>query len=182
MSLGRDKSQLEDGLRLAWGQLLSRYTSGKIVLARERDLEGHLTSICKELIAKDSPGLIGNQEVHLDKKVDLRTGVPDRPLLVELKLYHDPADWKESSTMTNTVESDLKFAKGREDVHVGIIDTIPSTTRPSIPFRLEWQLIRINEAAFQQHYANIAPQSSPRREQEQRAVLVKGSELATQTS
>lgn len=63
--------------------------------------------------------------------------------------------------MINTVESDLKFAKGYEDTYVAIIDTIPSTSRVKLPFKLKWESIEIDGRVFKKLYLTINPQTSP---------------------
>lgn len=162
----------------AWNILLSDYQSGRIVLENERDLERSLTKICKKLLReRDIDSKVANQEIHLGKRVDLVLGTSSDPVLVELKLYHDKADWKETSTMTNTVESDLKFAKGNRNVYVGVIDVIPSTSRQSLPFNLSWNEIEIDEEVFQERYADINPKTSPPRERVQKTLFANGLEI-----
>ncbi|MFH0748560.1 MAG: hypothetical protein V1915_01360 [Candidatus Bathyarchaeota archaeon] len=100
-----------------------------------------------------------------------------RLLLFQLKLYPDQADWKESRSLTNTVESDLKFAKGYEDAYVAIIDTIPSTSRVELPYKLKWESLEIDRRVFNELYLAINPKTSPPREVLQRTLLMNGSEI-----
>lgn len=165
-------------IREAWELLLSDYKRGRVILRDERDLGRSLTDICNRLMKeKDIAPLIANQERRLGRRVDLRLGPYSEPLLVQLKLYHDKADWKETRTMRNTVESDLRFAKGRDNVYVGIIDVIPSSSRPPIPFRFQWKTFEIDKKVFHRWYANINPPTSPPRERVQRALLASGLEI-----
>jgi len=169
---------LDSLVREAWGQLLIQYKSGKIILRSERDLERSFSEICRGLMEREGIGpMVANQEVHTGKRVDLRLGPSSEPVLIELKLYHDSADWKESSTMRNTVENDLKFAKGRNNVYVGIIDVIPSSSRPTMPFKLQWKTIELDEKVFQGFYASINPPTSAQRERIQRTLLANGAEI-----
>jgi hypothetical protein len=169
---------LDSLVREAWEELLTKYKSGKIILRSERDLERTFTDICRGLMEREGIGsMIANQEVHNGKRVDVRLGLISEPILVELKLYHDSADWKGSSTMRNTVENDLKFAKGRNTVYVGIIDVIPTSSRPSIPFKLQWKTIELDEKVFQRFYAFINPPTSAQRESTQRTLLANGTEI-----
>ena len=162
----------------AWKELLSQYKYGKLIFRNEKDFERSLTTICRQLMGKKGMvPAIANQEPHLGRIIDLRLGPYTNPLLVQLKLYHDKADWKETPTMRNTVESDLKFAKGRADVYVGIIDVIPSSSRQLLSFRLQWQTIEISDQVFQKWYANINPPTSPPREKVQKVLLANGLEI-----
>ncbi len=79
--------------------------------------------------------------------------------------------------MTNTVESDLKYAQGHNNTYVAIIDVIPSTTRAILPFKVNWQTIEINKVVFDKFYANINPRTSPPRERQQKILLKKGTTL-----
>ena len=173
------RSENPDSLvREAWKEFLRQYKSGKIILRNERDLENSLVGVCKKLAEqKGTRCEVASQETHMGKRVDLRLGPSSMPVLVQLKLYHDPVDWKETPSMRNTVESDLKFAKGHGNVYVGIIDVVPSSSRPKIPFKLEWETIELDEKVFQQFYVAIHPKSSPQRERIQKAVLVNGAEI-----
>jgi len=129
------------------------------------------------MVKRKIPLLIGRPELHNMKKVDLRLGSTSNPILVELKLYHDKADWKETKSITNTVESDLKFALGHEDIYVGIVDVIPSTHRVHLDYLLHWEEIKINKKIFDRYYSKINPASSPPRERIQKWVLVNGVQI-----
>jgi glucose-6-phosphate 1-dehydrogenase len=165
-------------LREAWKRLVEAYASGRVILRTEKNMEKAMTQICESLIAEQ--GLVfkvKRQERHRERIVDLVIRIPSQHVLAQLKLYHDKADWKESPSMTNTVESDLKFAKGHLDTFVALIDTIPSTSRASLPFRLRWEEIEINEKVFNREYATIHPKTSPPRERHQKALLTIGTEI-----
>lgn len=165
-------------LRDSWEHLISRYTSGKIVLRNEKDMEDALKDICQELTSEPEISLpIVSQEHHRGRIVDLRMGETDSCILIQLKFYHDKADWKETPSMTNTVESDLKFAKDHKDTYVGIIDTIPTTTRAKLLYILNWELIEIDKQVFDEIYSNINPRTSPPRESKQNVLLAKGTEI-----
>lgn len=165
-------------IRGAWKILLFDYQIGRIILEEEEDLKNSLTDVCSKLLKdRDVDSRVANEKKHLGKRVDLKVDTPTSPLLVELKLFRDTADWKESSTMEHTVESDLKFAEGKENVYVGIIDVIPSTSRQPLSFNLQWNEVEINEEVFQERYAGIAPRTSPPRERIQKSTLVNGLEI-----
>ncbi len=170
--------QYHEVLKDAWEQTLIDYQSGTVVIKSERDLEKALVNSCKNLMQKRNiPMRIGRQENFRDKRVDIRLGFTSDPILVELKLYHDKADWKESKSMKNTVESDLRFAKGYEDTYVGIIDVIPSTQRAHLDYSLNWKEFEIDKQFFNLHYVDINPASSPPRERIQKSLLANGTEL-----
>jgi hypothetical protein len=99
------------------------------------------------------------------------------PILVELKLYHDKADWKESRSMKNTVESDLKTAKGHKNTFVGIIVVIPSTYRAKLVYSLNWNILEIDRQVFNSYYRDINLISSPPRERKQQTLLVNGTQI-----
>ena len=162
----------------AWRRLIGRYASGEVVLRNEANMEKALKNICREIpIRHNAISPVVSQEYHRGRIVDLRIGDKDSCILVQLKLYHDRADWRETRSMTNTVESDLKFAKGHGDTYVGLIDTIPSTSRTGLPFNLKWQTIEIDKQVFGELYAHINPRTSPPRERRQKSVLAKGTEI-----
>jgi len=79
--------------------------------------------------------------------------------------------------MKNTVESDLKFAKGHEDIYVGIIDVIPSTRRTRLKYSLDWKELELDEQGFNNHYLNINPATSPPRERIQKSLLANGLQI-----
>ena len=171
----KDQMQFHKVLNDAWERTLSDYQSGNVIIKNERDLENALATSCEFLMQERTiPIRMGRQETFRDKRVDIRIGYPNDPILVELKLYHDKADWKESKSMKNTVESDLRFAKGYEDTYVGIIDVIPSTQRAYLDYSLEWNELEIPEEIFNLHYVGINPSFSPPRERIQKSVLVNG--------
>jgi hypothetical protein len=162
----------------AWESLLADYCEGKTIIRRENDLERSFSDICGRLIqAKGMPLMKANEESHIGRRVDVRLGPVTDPLLIQLKFYHDKADWKESPSMQNTVESDLKFAKGHDNIYVAIVDAIPSSHRAPLPFRLQWKTIEIDIDTFNRFYANISPRTSPSRERIQNALLMNGLEL-----
>ena len=141
-------------------------------------MEHALKKNCRSIMIEyDLAPIIVSQFRQRGRIVDLRIGEVHSWLLIQLKLYHDKADWKEKPSMTNTVESDLKFAKGHHDTYVGIIDTIPSTSRAKLPFKLNWQLVELNKEVFDKLYATINPKKSPPRERRQKILLMKGTEL-----
>ena len=165
-------------LRETWKQLIKAYTLGGAILKTEKNMENAMMQICEKLIAEDSLAFkLKRQEEHRGRIVDLVIQSPDERVFIQLKLYHDKADWKESPSMKNTVESDLKFAKGYGDTFVALIDTIPSTTRTSLPFKLKWREIEINKKTFFVEYSTIHPKTSPPRERHQRVLLAKGTEI-----
>ena len=165
-------------LRESWKRLIAQYTSGKVILRNERGMESALKDICRNVMVEHglSPTVV-SQEPHRGRIVDLRIGEINSCLLVQLKLYHDRADWKETPSMINTVESDLKFAKGHKDTYLAIIDTIPSTPRAKLPFKLNWQIIEIDREVFDKVYSNINPRTSPPRESRQKILLTNGTEI-----
>jgi hypothetical protein len=161
----------------AWTQLLFEYTSGKTILRSEKDMEKRLKEISCEIANKEGlAAFIGSKKIG-DRIVDLKIADTKNRLLVQMKLYHDKADWKETQSMTNTVESDLKFAKGHEDTFVAVIDTIPSTARQVLPFKLNWKTIEIDEKVYKEIYSNINPRTSPKREQKQNILLANGNQI-----
>jgi hypothetical protein len=163
--MNKNQMQYLEVLTDAWEFTLSDYQNGKVIIKSERDLEKALATSCKYLMQeRDIPIRIGRQENFRDKRVDIRLGLTSDPILVELKLYRDKADWKESKSMKNTVESDLRFAKGYEDTYVGIIDVIPSTQRAYLDYSLEWKELEIDKQIFNLHYVGIDPATSPPRE------------------
>ena len=165
-------------LREAWELILSDYQNGNIIIKSERDLEKALANSCKYLFQKQNiPLKIGRQENYRNKRVDIRLGSTSDPILVELKLYHDKADWKESQSMINTVESDLKFAKGYDNTYVAIIDVIPSSQRVHLEFSLDWKELEIDKKIFDLYYVGINPPTSPPRERIQKTILANGTEI-----
>lgn len=165
-------------LREAWKQLVEAYTLGRAILKTEKNMENAMMQICEKLIAEDRLAFrLKRQEEHRGRIVDLVIQSPDERVFIQLKLYHDKADWKESPSMKNTVASDLKFAKGYGDTFVALIDTIPSTTRTSLPFKLKWREIEIYKKTFFVEYSMIHPKTSPPRERHQRVLLAKGTEI-----
>lgn len=170
--------EIESILWESWNRLITQYTSGKVILRNERDMENALKDICRNVMVKHgfSPVVV-SQEHHRGRIVDLRIGEVNSCILVQLKLYHDRADWKETPSMTNTVESDLKFVKYHKNAYVAVIDTIPSTPRAELPFKLNWQTIEIAKEVFDKVYSSINPRTSPRRERRQQILLVKGTEM-----
>lgn len=176
--LHKNQVQYHEVLKTAWETTLSDYQTGKVVIKRERELEKALVNSCKNVMkSRNIPLRIGQQENYSGKRVDIRLGFPSDPILVELKLYHDRADWKESKSMKNTVESDLRFAKSHENIYVGIIDVIPSTTRANLDYKLDWKELEINNRIFNLHYLGINPATSPTRERIQKCLLVNGLEI-----
>ncbi|MGQ0772011.1 MAG: hypothetical protein ACT4NT_04490, partial [Nitrososphaerota archaeon] len=132
---------------------------------------------CKTIMRENNLNYnIGNQRQIYDKTVDVWIGSFANLAVIELKLYHDTADWKETKTSQNTVETDLKFATGKENAWVGIIDTIPSTTRQLIPYNLKWKPFSLSEDLVRS-YNQEKGQSMPPRETTQRHVFVKGTEV-----
>ena len=170
--------EIEHVLRESWKRLIARYISGQVILRKEKDMEDALKDICRTVIVESALlPTIASQELHRGMIVDLRIGSIDVCLLVQLKFYHDRADWKETPSMTNTVESDLKFTKGHKNTYVGIIDTIPSTPRAKLPFKLNWQAVAIHKGVFDKIYRNINPRTSPPRERKQKSLLANGTEI-----
>lgn len=165
-------------LRLSWERLINDYASGKVVLRTEKDMENAMKHICMNIVAERGLILdVARQEKHRGKVIDLRIGDMPRCIWVQLKFYHDEADWKQSPSMMNTVESDLKFAEGHGDTFVAIINTIPSTSRVRLPFKLDWQTIEIDRNVFEEVYSTINPRTSPPREMRQKAILVNGTKI-----
>ena len=164
----------------AWEALLKDYVDGVAVLRREADLERTFTTHCQRLLrSAGSSAVVLNQDQQPGKKVDVRLGSDDELALVELKLYHDEADWKETKTMKNTVESDLIFAEGKANVWVGIIDTIPSVHRQQLRFELPWTRVVLPTNVFDEFYQNANPPSGWPRERIQGAALINGGQLKT---
>ncbi len=164
----------------AWSELLEDYKKGVVILRLEFDMERHFTKLCRKVARElGLQELVANQEVLFGRRVDLRLGPQDKPIVVQLKLYHDKADWKETSSMRNTVESDLNLAKGRSNVWVCVIDVIPSSTRATLPYILKWERLEIDNEVFQKEYAGINPRTSLRRERVQKTLLVQGLDLQT---
>ena len=165
-------------LRQSWERLIAEYTSGRVFLRNEKDMECALWKICQNVMVERGlfPTVV-SQESHRGRVVDLRIGEIDSCILVQLKLYRDKADWKETPSMTNTVESDLKFVKGHEDAYVAVIDTIPSTPRVKLPFKLNWQTIEIDDDMFSKVYSDINPRTSPPRERRQKILLANGTDI-----
>jgi len=158
--------------------LVDDYVSGKLILRTEPDMERWMAQISRDIIAKLGFALdVKRQRRHRERIVDLEIGNAIKHLLVQIKFYHDKADWKETPAMMNTVESDLKFAKGHKDTYVAIIDTIPSTTRAVLPFELAWEKVEIDQKVFNEVYSTINPRTSPPRERQQRILLANGVQL-----
>jgi len=158
--------------------LVEDYVSGKLILRTEPDMERWMAQISRDIIAKLGFALdVKRQRRHRERIVDLEIGNAIKHLLVQIKFYHDKADWKETPAMMNTVESDLKFAKGHKDTYVAIIDTIPSTTRAVLPFELAWEKVEIDQKVFNEVYSTINPRTSPPRERQQRILLANGVQL-----
>jgi hypothetical protein len=165
-------------LRMSWKRLMHDYVSGKLILKSEKDMERSMAQILEDVIAEFDVALeVKRQQKHRERIVDLEIGNTLKHLLVQTKFYHDKADWKETPAMMNTVESDLKFAKGHADTYVAIIDTIPSTTRAILPFKLKWEKVEIDEQVFNKVYSTINPKTSPARERQQNTLLVNGDQL-----
>ena len=105
-----DMQETESILREPWNRLIARYTSGKIILRKERDMKNALKDICLNIMVEHGiPPVVVSQEHDRGRIVDLRIGEISSCILVQLKTYHDRADWKESPPMINTVESDLQL-------------------------------------------------------------------------
>jgi len=137
-----------------------------------------MAQILEGVIAEFDMALeVKRQRRHRERIVDLEIGNTLEHFLLQIKFYHDEADWKETPTMTNTVESDLKFAKGHADTYVAIIDTIPSATRAILPFKLAWENVEIDEQVFNKVYSTMNPKTSPTRERQQKTLLVNGDQL-----
>lgn len=172
------QNQYVEILKDAWKRIMIDYQIGKVILKRERDLEQALATICMSLMnERNIPVRIGRQERFRNKRVDIRLGPINNPILVELKLYHDKADWKESKSMRNTVESDFKFAQDHEHTYVGIVDVIPSTQRTQLGYSLFWKELELDRPVFNLHYADIHPATSPPRERIQKSLLVNGLQI-----
>ena len=162
----------------AWRNVIKSYTNGNTILKNEKDLGVEFIEQCQKISQQENIKLeIGNQRQLFGKIVDVWLKDRDLTSVVELKLFHDRADWKESSTMKNTVESDLKFASGNPNAWVGIIDTIPSTSKHNVPFQIKWNFFKIDNKAFEERYKNISPPSSDPREQTQREFFMNGLNL-----
>ncbi len=165
-------------LRGSWKRLIDAYISGRIILQSEKDMEDAVAKICQNLIVEHIlPLTVRRQQRCRERIVDVTIEGMGQLLLLQLKLYHDKADWKESPSMTNTVESDLKFAKNHKGTYVGIIDTIPSTSRAELSYKMKWQSIKIEKQVFDRLYSFISPKTSPPREILQRILLVNGGEI-----
>jgi hypothetical protein len=163
---------------MSWKAMMQDYVSGKLILKSEKDMERSMAQTLEDVIAEFDMALeVKRQQRHRERVVDLEIGNILKQLLVQIKFYHDIADWKETPTMMNTVESDLKFAKGHADTYVAIIDTIPSTTRAILPFKLAWENVEIDEQVFNKVYSTINPKSSPTRERQQKTLIVNGDQL-----
>ena len=176
--MNKHQNQYVEILKDAWKRTMIDYQSGKVILKRERDLEQALATKCMSLMnERNIPIRIGRQELFRDKRVDIRLGPISNPILVELKLYHDKADWKESKSMRNTVESDLKFAKDHEHTYVGIVDVIPNAQRTQLGYSLFWKELELDRQVFNLHYAVIHPATSPPRERIQKSLLVNGLQI-----
>ena len=174
----KNQSQYHEVLKKAWENTLSDYREGEIIIKNEIDLEKALVNSCRKVMQnRGVPIRISRQETFREKRVDIRIGLPSDAILIELKLYRDKADWKESKSMKNTVEGDLRFAKGHENTYVGIIDVIPSTQRAYLDFNLDWRKLELDEQVFISHYININPATSPPREKIQKSLLVNGLEI-----
>ena len=170
--------ETESALRISWKRLIHDYVSGKLILKNEKDMEKSMAQILEDVIARSDLALeVKRQQSHRKRIVDLEIGNALKHLLIQVKFYHDEADWKETPTMMNTVESDLKFAKGHADTYVAIIDTIPSTTRAILPFKLAWKEVEIDEQIFNSVYSAINPKTSPKRARQQNTLLVRGDKL-----
>jgi len=170
--------EAEHVLRESWKRLIDAYVSGEIVLRSEKDMENAFARICQSLITESGlPLTVKRQQARRGRRVDVTIEGMKQLLLLQLKLYHDKADWKESPSMPNTVESDLKFAKNHKETYVGIIDTIPSTFRVELPYKMKWQSIKIEKQVFDRLYLSINPKTSPPREILQRILLANGNEI-----
>lgn len=173
-------NKFEAHLREAWQKVLEEYRSGKVVLVSEGALRDRLYHVLVDKLAVETtePHLfIALEEKNTGKRIDIRLGELNSPLLLQLKLYHDPADWKETPTMKGTVESDLRFIQGHPNRFLGIIDVIPSTTRPLIPFQIRWKSLKIEDTLYRLYYKHVNPKSAYQREQDQSVALIKGSDL-----
>lgn len=165
-------------LEKAWDHTIKAYINGNVILKDETDLGRTFTNKCKKIAHNEEIEIdIGNQKEFLGKRVDVWLKDGENLSVVELKLYHDSADWKETRSSSNTVETDLKFARNNQDVWIGVIDTIPTTTRPHIPFILPWRTLMIDTRIFEKFYKNRNPVSSPNREIQQHHLFVNGSKL-----
>ena len=163
-------------LKTAWKELLHDYSTGDLIIRNERDLQLGLMHKCSDCINRmGEKAFVSKEDFHYGKRIDVILWSLKEKILVQLKLYHDRAEWTESPSMTNTVESDCKFACGRPDVFVGIIDVIPSTPRKKLAYNLDWREITLSDKAYEL-YKSTNPRTSPR-ERIQRVVLARGSEL-----
>jgi len=170
-------NDFSDILIETWKRLISQYEQGLILITNEKSLEIFFIKNCENIIQEKKLNIpIGRQKEFYGKRVDIWIG-NDNPTVVELKIFHDPADWKETRGMTNTVETDLNFAKGDSRVWVAVLDVIPSIKRPDIPFKIDWTECNIIKKVFEQNYQNISPPSSPSREQRQRWFFVNGENI-----
>ncbi len=160
-----------------WERLIAQYKKGLIILTDEKSLELFFVRNCESVIQENKLNIpIGRQKEFYGKRVDVWVG-NDTPNVIELKIYHDPADWKMTKSMPNAVERDLTFAKGDSRIWIGVIDTIPSTNKQKIPFDIDWKECNILEDVFEKNYKNINPPSSPPREKKQKWFFVNGSDL-----
>ena len=182
-------------LTQAWENMISDYKDGTIDLQHERITEYSTTctslesSLIDKIKEKKPEWSVKSQGYHGlgDKNTDIQIGCGYGPrkflgdVHIELKLYHDTAAWKKTPKTTNTVQSDLQFAKEYSTldipIWVGVIDTIPSTNKQKIPFDIDWKECNILEDVFEKNYKNINPPSSPPREKKQRWFFVNGSNL-----
>ncbi len=161
----------------SWRRSINQYREGITIFKLEKDLEVNFTNNCKMVMRENDLNYeIGNQRQSYGKTVDVWIGSSVDPAVVELKIYHDTADWKETKTSQNTVETDLKFAKGKENTWVGIIDTIPTTTRQQIPYNLKWKSFSLSEDLVRK-YNQAKGQSVLPREAVQREIFAKGTEV-----
>ena len=160
-----------------WERLIAQYKKGLIILTDEKSLELFFVRNCENVIQENKLNIpIGRQKEFYGKRVDVWVG-NDTPNVIELKIYHDTADWKGTETSRNTVETDLQFAKGDSKIWVGVIDAIPSTNKQKIPFNIEWKECEIVENIFKKNYKDINPISSPPRERKLRYFFVNGKNL-----
>ena len=170
-------NQIFNILMQAWKRMISQYEKGLIIITNEKSLETFFLKNCENILQENKLNIpIGRQKKFYGKIVDVWVGKDD-PIVVELKIFHDPVDWKETKGITNAVETDLNFAKGDSKIWVGVLDVIPSVKRPTIPYNIEWQECDIVKKVFEEYYQNVAPQSSPPREQKQRWFFVNGSQI-----
>jgi len=164
-------------LTQAWERTISQYEKGSIKLSNEKSLEDYFKKNCEDILDDNKLNTpVDRQKKFCGKIVDVLIYSEPRNA-IELKIYHDPADWKMTKSMPNAVEKDLTFAKGDSRIWIGVIDTIPSTNKQKIPFDIDWKECNILEDVFEKNYKNINPPSSPPREKKQRWFFVNGSDL-----